>query len=220
MQKTKEAHSSQLTASGFKGFISFEGIEGSGKTTQVRLLGDYLKAKGYDVLITEEPGGTEIGFRIREILLDPRSSMNPLTELLLYSASRAEHVREVIYPALMRGTIVIIDRFSDSTIAYQGYGRGIDLIIIKALDDIVAGDLKPYISFLLDIDASEGLRRNTDVRKEDRFELEAIEFHERIRHGYLQIAREEPNRVKVIDASGEIEEVNKKIIKVLETVWP
>lgn len=202
-----------------KGFISFEGIEGAGKSTQVRLLGDYLRAKGYDVLTTEEPGGTEVGLKIRKILLDPHNSMNPLTELLLYSAVRAEHIREVIYPALMRGTIVIIDRFSDSTLAYQGYGRGIDLAIIKTLNEIVAPGLKPFVSFLLDIDASEGLRRNAGARKEDRFELETIEFHNRVREGYLQIAREEGGRVKIIDASGEIEEVNKKIIETLQQLW-
>lgn len=219
MQKTKEVHSSQFTVCGFKGFISFEGIEGAGKSTQVRLLGDYLRAKGCNVLITEEPGGTEIGLKIREILLDPHNSMNPLTELLLYSAARAEHVREVIYPALMRGTIVITDRFSDSTLAYQGYGRGIDLGVIKTINEIVASGLKPFVSFLLDTDALQGLRRNAIARKEDRFELETIEFHNRVREGYLQIAREEPGRVKIIDASGEVEEVNKKIIEVLETLW-
>jgi len=200
-----------------KGFISFEGIEGAGKSTQARLLGDYLRAKGFNVLITEEPGGTKIGLKIREILLDPHNSMNPLTELLLYSAVRAEHVREVIYPALMRGTIVITDRFSDSTLAYQGYGRGIDLGVIKTINEIVA--LKPFVSFLLDTDALEGLRRNATARKVNRFELETIEFHNRVREGYLQIAREEPDRVKIIDASGGIEEVNKKIIEVLETLW-
>lgn len=145
--------------------------------------------------------------------------MNPLTELLLYSACRAEHVREVIYPALMQGSIVICDRFSDSTIAYQGYARGIDLTVIEILNDIVAPGLKPFVSFLLDIDIKEGLRRNMKVRKGDRFELETIEFHSRVRNGYLKIAKEEPLRVKVVDASKGIEEVNRNIIEVLESLW-
>ncbi len=204
---------------GFKGFISFEGIEGSGKSTQAKLLADYLKAKGANVLTTEEPGGTRIGLKIRDLLLNPENNMDPLTELLLYNSSRAQHVREVIYPALMQNNIVITDRFFDSTLAYQGYARGIDLSIIKTLDEIVAPDLKPFVTFLLDIDVEEGLRRNRIAQKEDRFELETIEFHKRVQDGYLQIAGDEPDRIKVIDASNSPEEVNKKTIEVLEAVW-
>ncbi len=204
---------------GFKGFISFEGIEGSGKSTQAKLLADYLKAKGANVLTTEEPGGTRIGLKIRDLLLNPENNMDPLTELLLYNSSRAQHVREVIYPALMQNNIVITDRFFDSTLVYQGYARGIDLSIIKTLDEIVAPDLKPFVTFLLDIDVEEGLRRNRIAQKEDRFELETIEFHKRVQDGYLQIAGDEPDRIKVIDASNSPEEVNKKTIEVLEAVW-
>jgi len=207
------------TPHGLRGFISFEGIEGSGKSTQAKLLSENLRSKGYNVLLTEEPGGTKIGHKIREILLNPENSMNPLTELLLYSACRAEHVREVIYPALMQGSIVICDRFSDSTIAYQGYARGIDLTVIEILNDIVAPGLKPFVSFLLDIDIKEGLRRNMKAQKGDRFELETIEFHNRVRNGYLKIAKEEPLRVKVIDASKGVEEVNRNIIEALESLW-
>ena len=204
---------------GLKGFISFEGIEGSGKSTQARLLAEYLKAEGFNVLLTEEPGGTVVGFKIREILLDPENSMDPLTELLLYSSSRAQHVREVIYPALMRNSIVITDRFHDSTVAYQGYARGIDLGIIKTLNDIVIPDLKPFITFLLDIDVEEGLKRNRAASKSDRFQIEPVEFHRRVRDGYLQIARQEPERVKLVDASGPPEDVSRKIIEILEGVW-
>ncbi|MBI4654891.1 MAG: dTMP kinase [Nitrospirae bacterium] len=204
---------------GLKGFITFEGIEGSGKSTQARLLYDYLKAKGYGVLVTEEPGGTKIGRKIRELLLHPDNSMDYLTELLLYNASRAEHVRKIIYPAIMNGDIVICDRFADSTVTYQGSGRGIDLVIIKTLNDIVIPDIKPFISFLLNIDVEDGLRRNMGAKKEDRFELETIEFHKRVREGYLQIAKEEPERVKIIDASRGIEEVNREIIVELEASW-
>ena len=213
---------------GLKGFLSFEGTEGSGKSTQVKLLSAYLKNKGYNVLTTEEPGGTKIGLKIREILLAPENSMNPLTEFLLYNTSRAQHVREIIYPALMQGTIVITDRFTDSTVAYQGYGRGIDLSVINTLNDIVAPDLKPFISFLLDIDVQEGLTRvehrtqNTEHRLQntkDRFELETIEFHSRVRKGYLELAREESGRIKLIDASKSPDEVSRKVIEILETAW-
>ncbi|GBE06369.1 MAG TPA: dTMP kinase [Nitrospirae bacterium] len=203
----------------FNGFISFEGIEGSGKSTQAKLAADYLKGKGRDVLITEEPGGTKISRKIRGILLDAGNNMDPLTELLLYNSARAQHVREIIYPALTRGIIVITDRFSDSTLAYQGYARGIDLAVIKTLDDIVAPDLKPSLTFLLDMDVEEGLRRNRAAKKEDRFELETVEFHKKVRNGYHQIAVEEPDRIKIIDASASVGDVSKKIIEILESQW-
>ncbi len=203
----------------FNGFISLEGIEGSGKSTQAKLIADYFKSKGRDVLLTEEPGGSKIGLKIRSILLDTKNHMDPLTELLLYSSSRAQHLREVIYPALTKDIIVISDRFTDSTTAYQGYARGVDLSTIKILNEIVAHDLKPFLTFLLDTDVEKGLRRNRDAKKEDRFELETVEFHNRVRKGYLQIADEEPVRIKVIDASGSIEGINKKIVRILETLW-
>jgi dTMP kinase len=205
---------------GFNGFISLEGIEGSGKSTQAKLLASHLKSRGHNVLATEEPGGTRIGHKIRSILLDKKSHMDPLTELLLYSASRAQHIREIIYPALTQNTIVITDRFSDSTIAYQGYARGIDLSVIRALDEIITSELKPSITFLLDMEVEDGLRRNRKAKKEDRFELETIEFHNRVRKGYLQIAQEEPNRIRVISASGSEEEVHKKIKEIMDTLWP
>jgi dTMP kinase len=204
---------------GSKGFISLEGIEGSGKSTQVKLLSEYLKIKGYNVLTTEEPGGTKISLKIRDILLAPENHMDPMTELLLYSSSRAQLVREVICPALARNIIVVTDRFFDSTTAYQGYARGIDITILKTLHEIVASDLKPFMTFLLDMDVEEGLRRNRGAQKKDRFELETIEFHNRVRKGYLQIAKEEPDRIKVIDASGSAEDIHKKIAGILETLW-
>jgi dTMP kinase len=187
-----------------KGFISFEGIEGSGKSTQAK---------------TAEPGGTNIGQKIREILLEPENHMEPITELLLYYASRAQHVREVIYPAILDDTIVITDRFSDSTIAYQGYARGIDLKLLSRLNEIVNPDLKPFLTLMLDLDVEEGLKRNRKASKEDRFELETVEFHNRVRKGFLQIASEEPERVKVIDASRSQDEISKEIIKLIEEQW-
>ena len=145
--------------------------------------------------------------------------MDPLTELLLYYASRAQHVREVIYPAIQKKTVVITDRFTDSTVAYQGYARGIDLSIINSLDDIVVPDMKPFLTILLDLDVEEGLRRNRRAQKEDRFELETVEFHNRVRQGFMKIAKEEPERVKIVDAYRSTEEVSSEIIRIVEESW-
>ena len=202
-----------------KGFISFEGIEGSGKSTQVKLLAEHLRTKGQDVLETAEPGGTKIGNKIRKLLLEPRNHMDPLAELLLYYSARAQHVRERIYPAILGNTIVITDRFTDSTVAYQGHARGIDLSVIDALNDIVVPDMKPYLTILLDFDVEEGLRRNRDAQKDDRFEQETIDFHNRVRQGFHQIAKEEPERIKLVDASQSREEVSREIIKIVEEIW-
>jgi dTMP kinase len=202
-----------------KGFISFEGIEGSGKSTQVKALAKHLRAKGHKVIETVEPGGTMIGNKIRELLLEPGNHMDPMAELLLYYSSRAQHVREVIYPAILDNSIVITDRFIDSTVAYQGYARGIDLGLINTLNDIVVPDMKPFLTFLLDMDVEEGLRRNRRAQKEDRFELETVEFHNRVRKGFHQIAADEPERIKIVDASVSAEEVSKKVIEILEGSW-
>lgn len=202
-----------------KGFISFEGIEGSGKTTHARHLAEYLTKRGHVVVLTEEPGGTDMGRRIRQLLLDPRHRMDAMTELLLYYASRAQHVREIIYPALLANKIVITDRFMDSTVAYQGYARGIDLSVISTLNEIVAPGLKPTLTFLLDLDVEEGLRRNRRALKEDRFELETTEFHTSVREGFLKIAETDSNRVKLIDASREAEEVTSDILQIVQKLW-
>jgi len=190
-------------------FISFEGIEGTGKTIQSKLLYDYLKKQGLSVLLTEEPGGTRIGHTIRDLLLAVDNiKMAPLTELLLYNASRMQHLQEVIAPALEKGTVVITDRFTDSTVAYQGYGRGIALHLVKSIEDIVTGGLRPTITFLLDIDVEIGLERNRGINKKDRMELEDIAFHRRVREGYHSIAAKEPERIHVIDSSGSIEHIH------------
>jgi len=194
-------------------FVSFEGIEGTGKTIQSKLLYEHFKKTGYTVILTEEPGGTRIGLKIREVLLSVENKgITPVTELLLYNASRAQHIKEVILPALNKGGIVITDRFSDSTVAYQGYGRGIDLKLIDSLERMVTEGLKPDITLLLDLDAEIGLLRNKGINKTDRLELEDVEFHKRVRKGYLKIAAKELERIKSIDASGNIEEIQRKII--------
>jgi len=205
--------------SGVKGFISFEGIEGAGKSTQVKALAGYLRSKGYDVVETVEPGGTKIGDKIRELLLDPQNHMDPLAELLLYYSSRAQHVKEIIAPAINEGRTVITDRYTDSTVAYQGYARGIDLELINRLNDIVVPEMKPSLTIMLDLDVEEGLRRNRAAHKEDRFELEAVEFHKRVRHGFHEIAKADPERIKIVDASVSSEEVARKIIEIIEDVW-
>jgi len=193
-------------------FISLEGIEGTGKSTQAKLLSDYLIERGFEVVLTEEPGGTQIGLRIRELLLSvEHKSMTAVTELLLYNASRSQHIREIILPAISRGAIVITDRFTDSTIAYQGFGRGIDPGIIDSIDLIATGRLRPDITILLDLDAAVGLKRNKGINKTDRLELEDLEFHQRVRNGYHNLAEKEPERIKLIDASAGIQEIHNRI---------
>jgi len=193
-------------------FISLEGIEGTGKSTQARLLAEYLKSRRHTVLLTAEPGGTPISLKIRELLLSLDSKgMDHMTELLLYNAARVQHIQEVIAPALARGEIVITDRFSDSTLAYQGYGRGVDRQVIDALDAIATKRMRPDLTLLLDLDVETGLRRNRQINKNDRLELEEVAFHERVRRGFLEIAKKDPIRVRTLSCAGRIEEVNTAI---------
>jgi len=203
-------------------FITFEGIEGSGKTTQIELLIPVLQAKDYDCVFTREPGATEIGKKIRAILLDAsHTAMLPLTELLLYEADRAQHVHEVIKPALAANKVVVSDRFFDATTVYQGYARGFDLKLIEQIHHLVLGNLKPDLTMVLDLPVDLGLKRawqrinsQSDL-SEDRFEKEDIAFHERVRQGYLALARAEPERFRVIDASRDAEAVHRDIVDVV-----
>jgi len=204
-------------------FITFEGIEGSGKTTQIKRLVSVLEAKGYDCVLTREPGATKIGEKIRGILLDANhTAMLPITELLLYEADRAQHVREVIEPALAANKVVVSDRFFDATTVYQGYARGYDLKVIEQMHRMVLGQLKPDLTIVLDLPVELGLQRawkrirnQNGSLSEDRFEREELVFHEKVKQGYLTLASLEPERFRVIDASGDPERVHKEVVEVV-----
>lgn len=192
-------------------FISFEGIEGCGKTTQVGLLNSYLTSLGYPCLVTREPGGTKIGDQIRAILLRAENSDLILkAELFLYMASRAQHVETVILPALSHGHVILCDRFNDSTVVYQGLVQGIDFTLIEELNRVATGGIKPDITFVIDCAVERSLQRawkryerNTQDADHTRFERKEIDFHQRVRNGYLALARKEPGRIKVIDGDRE-----------------
>jgi len=208
-------------------FITFEGIEGSGKSTQIALLRDHLQQQGRAVTLTREPGGTSIGDQVRKVLLDPANKgLDPTAELLLYAASRAQHLREVILPALDDGRIVLCDRFSDATLAYQGYGRGLSIPVIRELDRIVTAGLRPRLTVLLDIDARTGLgrARGRNAAKgldgEARFENEDIAFHTRVRDGYMLLARDEPDRIRLVSAARHPEEIQQEIRHLVLSVLP
>jgi len=194
-------------------FITLEGPDGSGKSTQARLLAEWLRDQGYEVVLTREPGGTDIGDQIRVVLHDQRNTaMGAQTEILLYSASRAQHVSQFIRPALAAGKIVVSDRYADSTLAYQGYGRGLDLGTLRAITGFATGGLTPDLTLYLDITAQEGLQRRQSGGDEwNRLDAEALEFHQRVRAGYLELVEQEPERWVVIDAARSVEEVQAEI---------
>jgi dTMP kinase len=204
-------------------FITFEGVEGSGKTTQIRRLRTYLNRKGIPCMITREPGGTPIGEKIRKILLNPdHDELVPWGELFLYEAARAQHVKEVITPNLKRGIVILCDRFSDASIAYQGFGRRIDLKWVEQMNRMASEGIRPDMTFLLDCPTGTGLKRalkrNQVLRqeKEGRFEKEKIQFHNRVRKGYLTLSKKEPRRVKVIDARKGEDRVFEEIRQVVD----
>lgn len=204
-------------------FITFEGVEGSGKSTQIGLLKGYLEGKGKKVLTLREPGGTILGEKIRGILLNAGDeAIDPGAELFLYEACRAQLVKNVIEPALKAGNIVICDRFTDSTLAYQGYGRGLDLGAIESLNRFATQGITPGLTILLDCPPEAGLKRawsrikSTRGEKEDRFEKEDILFHTRVREGYLKIAQKEPERIKVMDGGREIPSIHRGICDIIE----
>lgn len=203
-------------------FITFEGIEGCGKTTQIRLLAESLRRHGLEVLATREPGGCPIADAVRGILLDAKNTaMSPRAELLLYAAARAQHVDEVILPALQAGKLVLCDRFTDATLAYQGYGRNLDRELITRLNRMASGEVAPDLTLLLDYTPEEGLHRarcrnaSQTAVNEDRFEQESLDFHRRVRNGYLELAAREA-RFRVIDARGSVDEVAGRIDRAVE----
>ena len=205
-------------------FITFEGVEGSGKTTQIKMLAETLTQKGYSVLLTRQPGGTAIGRKIREILLHRESEgLSALSELFLYAADRAQHCEEVVKPALHRDQIVLCDRFADATTAYQEGGRELPTEIVGPINKKACMSLVPDLTFLIDLPVEEGLKRahQRGARlndTQDRFERLELLFHQRVRDRYLRIAREEPQRMVIVDGTGKIEEVQHRIWDKLESV--
>jgi dTMP kinase len=203
-------------------FVTLEGPEGSGKTTQIRLLREYLRSQGIPVLITREPGGTSIGEQIRQVLHDPQNTaMLPRAEVLLYLASRAQHVGEVIRPALAAGMVVISDRYAESTLAYQGYGRGLDLEELQRVTEFATEGLRADLVIYLDLPVEVGLRRKVQARERGqaewtRMDQQSLGFHERVRRGYLAMAEADPGRWCVIAAQQSVDEVQAEIRKRVE----
>jgi dTMP kinase len=206
-------------------FITFEGVDGSGKTTQLKALENHLVARGRPCISTREPGGTALGRLIRQALLeDGKQPVASPAELFLYLADRAQHVQEVILPALERGRVVLCDRHTDSTLAYQGYGREIDLGLLRSLNDIASRGLRPDLTLLFDCPVEIGLSRTVQRqfeaaskrRREDRFEREKIEFHEKVRKGFLELARAEPQRFRIIDAARSAPEVEREVKEIID----
>lgn len=197
-------------------FITFEGADGCGKTTQIKLLDEYLKSRGFSTLLTREPGARGLGEKIREILLNYDGEVSPRCESFLFLADRAQHADCIIKPAVENGVIVLCDRHTDSTIAYQGYGRGVDIDELKKLNELAVNGLKPDLTFVFDIDVKTSMTR---VGKEkDRMESAGIEFFERVRRGYLEIAKKEPERAKVIDATQPVEKIHYEVLELIKNV--
>ncbi|MFH1102607.1 MAG: dTMP kinase [Pseudomonadota bacterium] len=207
-------------------FITFEGVEGSGKTSQIGSVAGYLKKRGLPFRLTREPGGTVIGKSIRAILLNPEHrALDPVAELLMYAADRVQHVKEVIAPALADGMIVLCDRYFDATLAYQGYARGIDMDVIISIHQMVLDGLMPDLTFLFDLPVEIGLSRAWGQVKngartggETRFEKEKLDFHRKVRSGYLELAKKEPKRIRIINAERNEEEVLSSILAILSDV--
>ena len=199
-------------------FITFEGIDGSGKSTQMRMLASQLRMRGLEVVTTREPGGTSLGKRLRGALLDLQEQVDPLAELLLYAADRAQHVRTLVRPALATGHIVLSDRYADATVAYQGAGRGFAPETITEVIQLATGGLKPDLTLVFDLsvaECAERARRRAQNGQIDRLDTEDAAFYTRVRNAYLRIAETEPDRVRLVDASGSIDETHARVMNVI-----
>lgn len=196
-------------------FITFEGADGCGKTTQMKLLAEYLEKKGIDVVLTREPGAKGLGEKVREILLNYEGPVSDRCESFLFLADRAQNIDIIVNPAVEEGKIVLCDRHIDSTVAYQGYGRGLDIERINMLNNIATNGRKPDLTFVFDIDVETSMAR---VGKEkDRMERAGKDFHNRVRQGYLELAKQEPQRIKVIDAAKSIEEIHAEVVNIFNS---
>ena len=201
-------------------FITFEGIDGSGKSTQMRMLASELRLRGLEVVTTREPGGTSLGKRVRNVLLDLQEQVDPLAELLLYAADRAQHVRTLLRPALESGHLVLSDRYADATVAYQGAGRGFPPETIEEVVHLATGGLKPDLTLIFDLSVAEcttRARRRAHNGQVDRLDTEDAAFYTRVRNAYLQIAEAEPERVRLVDASGSIDETHSRVMEIVMT---
>ena len=197
-------------------FISFEGIEGSGKSTQAKILYDSLKQKEYPVILTREPGGTAIGNDIRQILIDKKNNqIDPLTELMLNFASRIEHLQQVILPSLKNKQIVITDRFYDSTLAYQGFAMGVEIETIEKMHQLMINSIQPDITFLCDMDVEVAFQRIKSRSDNNRYEELSFDFHNKVRNGFLEIAKNNAGRIKIINANNDVSKVAEQVIKYL-----
>ena len=199
-------------------FITFEGIDGCGKSTQLRLLASELRVRGLDIVTTREPGGTALGKRLRAALLDIDEQVDPLAELLVFAADRAHHVRTLLLPALETDQIVLSDRYADATVAYQGAGRGFESTLIRDIVQLATGGLMPNLTLLFDLSVAESAvrtRRRVASKNTDRLDIEDAEFHTRVRNAYLEIAKSEPDRFRVIDARHSTQETHRKVMDIV-----
>ena len=214
---TKGARLGESTGRARGRFITFEGVEGSGKTSQISRSAERLRRLGWAVIETREPGGTSVAEQIRDVMLNRgNEQLTPLTEAFLIMAARSQHVEEVIRPALAGGAVVLCDRFSDSTMAYQGYGRGLDLPSLRRLNRLAAAGLKPDMTIVFDVPVTVGLQRRRAHRDTNRLDMESVAFHERVRKGFLQLARREPRRMKIVDSGVSQAEVSTIVLELIE----